>query len=272
MREPQLWLQNANGVRWTHWRELEQGTREDRRSRIVFLLFTGEMGSGKTSHALALAKFCAIPCVLVNPGSTKELHGGLTVLRHAIDYALARKSAVILLDEIDVYARDEALMAELRQAVDGTLQLEDDAVLFLIGTSNKPLTSLPVDLLDRVLFHIPFSEQPSRAARPRLLAKEGWSVPQCMEFWKVNARHLLEEEQERLAVESKGLTPRNLQLWVQKVLIELAHYNMIAGHSDEKAILPTLEHYLGARNRLPALHDVGNEGTDVMEQQLWSRL
>ena len=101
------------------------------------LIFSGGPGSDKTAHAKALADYLRVPCVLVNPGNAKFVSSeGHTTMRKVIDYCLQRKSAVILLDEIDVYAEDEGFMAEVRQFVDGASQIDDEGIVFVIGTTN----------------------------------------------------------------------------------------------------------------------------------------
>eukprot|EP00971_Amphidinium_carterae_P289940 5756998-Amphidinium_carterae.1 len=152
-------LEVMSSMMWQHWRVAESMMRKDRRQRVAFLLFTGPQGTGKTAHARALADYFGIPCVVLNPGSAKFVSAdGLSMVRQVMDYVLQRGSAVLLLDEIDTYADDEGFMSEVRQVVDGAAQIHEEAILYIIGTTNKEMNTFPRDLLHRVLLRVPFGE------------------------------------------------------------------------------------------------------------------
>ena len=257
-------LEVLSSMMWTHWDDVEKRVRKDKRQRVAFLLFSGGPGSGKTAHARALANYFQIPCILVNPGNATFVNSeGHTTMKKVIEYCLKTKSAVLLLDEIDVYAQDEGFMAEVRQFVDGASKIDDGAIVFVIGTTNKSLNSFPDDLLHRVLVEVKFDnvdetdQKTSQRKQPG-----GFQVEQCRAFWDRNAICLREPERHRLAQCSTGLSPRDLQLWVQRVLIitcwqarqkKMPPPNDAAWNSYWKDVLPTSKDFLGlAPAGLPA--------------------
>lgn len=143
-------------------------------------------------------------------------------MHHVLEYCVERKSCLILLDEIDVYASETAFMAEIRQIVDGACRIPPDALLVIVGTTNKDPGALPHDLLDRVLVEVPFTPCPK--VMPRLYKGQAFfSREQCNAFWDRNARCLTTFERIRLATDSEGCTPRQLQMWAQKALILACH-------------------------------------------------
>lgn len=101
MQNQHYMLEALSSMTWTHWRAAESKVRRDRRQRVAFLIFSGGPGSGKTAHAKALGEFFGIPSVLLSPGSATFVNAnGRSTMRQVIDYAVKRKSAVILLDEM----------------------------------------------------------------------------------------------------------------------------------------------------------------------------
>ena len=232
-KKQQAEIQACSSMMWTHWREAEALVRKDRRQRVPFLIFSGGAGTGKTAHAEALAHFSGVPFIQVDPSNATFVNSqGLSMIRQVIDYAIKRKSAVILLDEMDTYANQEGFMAGLRQFVDGASQIDDGAIVFVIGTTNKSLDIFPMDLLHRVVLHIPFDD--TKMMPGSQMPSCGLNVEQCREFWDRNAKCLKSEERQTLAEESVGLTPRDLHLWVQKVLIFKCHEAMKQGLTPEK--------------------------------------
>eukprot|EP00438_Fugacium_kawagutii_P023206 Skav215675 [mRNA] locus=scaffold278:64336:65349:- [translate_table: standard] len=248
MEDQQRDMAVLSSMMWKHWRDAEQKIRKDKRQRIAFLIFSGGPGSGKTAHAKALAEYLGTPCVLVNPGNaTFVSNDGHSLMRRVIDYCLMRKSAVILLDEIDVYANNEGFMAEVRQFVDGAVQIDDDAMMVVIGTTNKNMDIFPRDLLHRVLLHVSFDnigdDQYDQYFSPRR-EPGGFRLEQCQAFFDRNAICLKEKERQVLSKVSQGLSPRDLQLWVQKVLLATCWYSNENRMTAETMSSPTLKMFL----------------------------
>merc|ERR1712167_550808 len=110
-------------------------------------------------------------------------------------------------------------MGEIRQVIDGAFKLDDGGILYIIATTNKNIKEFPQDLLHRVLLHVHFDKAPP-AELPFAASEHGFDRQQCMDFWRRNALCLKDEEILELAKQSEQCVPRELQLWVQKVLIE----------------------------------------------------
>ena len=254
MQNQHYMLEALSSMTWTHWREAESKIRRDRRQRVAFLIFSGGPGSGKTAHAKALGEFFGIPSVLLSPGSATFVNThGRSTMRQVIDYAVKCKSAVILLDEIDVYVKDEGFMAEVRQLVDGASQIDDDAIMFVIGTTNKDLSIFPEDLLQRVILHVPFDGKRLNGAKDLSCFPQrhssGFNLKECKAFWDRNAICLKHSARQYLACSSLGFSPRDLQLWVQKVLIATCRKAMENGQTAETMALPTWWDFMEAGPR-----------------------
>ena len=254
MQNQHYMLEALSSMTWTHWRAAESKVRRDRRQRVAFLIFSGGPGSGKTAHAKALGEFFGIPSVLLSPGSATFVNAnGRSTMRQVIDYAVKRKSAVILLDEIDVYLKDEGFMAEVRQFVDGASQIDDDAMVFVIGTTNKDLSMFPDDLLQRAILHVPFDGKHVNGAKDLSCFPQrhssGFKVQECKAFWDRNAICLNHRARQYLACSSQGFSPRDLQLWVQKVLIATCRKAMENEQTAETMALPTWWDFMEAGPR-----------------------
>ena len=83
------------------------------------------------------------------------------------------------------------IMAEIRQAVDGAAQIEDDAILLLIGTANKDTKQrqFPKDLLHRLLLQVDFGDCPIYSPSRHGF---GFNYEQRLQFWNRNAQCLPE--------------------------------------------------------------------------------
>merc|ERR1712187_531288 len=92
------------------------------------------------------------------------------------------------------------------------------------AATNKPLSQFPTDLMHRVLLQVNFDgdEEDQRLVR----SCRGFDREQCVAFWARNAVCLMETSRLYLAARSVGCNPRELQLWVQKVLIDVAAHAM----------------------------------------------
>ena len=96
MEFQQEMLKVVVAMQWKYWRTVEMSMRSEKRRRIAFLLFTGAIGTGKTSHATAFACLLNIPCVCINPGSATFVDSqGMSTMHHVLEYCVERKSCLI---------------------------------------------------------------------------------------------------------------------------------------------------------------------------------
>lgn len=189
-------------------------------NRPGFVIFGGASGTGKTAHARAFAQYNGLPLIQILPSHVGPLSSqGQSVLRKAVTYALHRKSAVVLIEELDSIIEDNLLFeTELWHLLNGDMILPDNSVITIIGTT-KDWHRLPRGLHRLALQAVWFGKRPDiplADIRPNL----GWfSHEDYIEFWTKNAMHLSEAHHEQLAQLSKGKLPGDLILCVRRAML-----------------------------------------------------
>jgi len=201
--------------------------------------FVGGPGTGKTAHATALAKYLGIPLIVLSPATAGITSADCrTVLRQAFDHAKKRGSAVLLVDEIDVYTARQDLFAELRQLIDGAYALPRECGLYVVATTNQPQL-LPYDLVQRTIVAINFGgcvSDPSPKPSGSVVTKAStgtFDETACRAFWRLNAMHLPDHEQHLLAQTSAHFFPRELALVTRRAQLSAAHHLMTCVGQEE---------------------------------------
>lgn len=100
-----------------------------------------------------------MPLIVLNPSNADHLNAdGKSPFARALQLARHQLlSAAILVDEIDVLQeKNPGVLAEIRQAIDGAVTLNENNAIVIVATTNKPLQTLPSDLLQRSLSLIKF--------------------------------------------------------------------------------------------------------------------
>ena len=112
----------------------------------------------------------------------------------------------------------------------------------------EPLDIFPEDLLHRVLVAGLFAHIEEHATLyPHYNSRKqstGFRVEQCRAFWDRNALCLSEKDREVLAKHSTGLSPRDLQLSLQRVLIATCWKAKEEDKTPETMSFPTLDDFM----------------------------